>query len=378
MKLFHNRRALQKSLKVAWQLAATITCEQARTLHQNDSPKADAGLFRGLNRCSILLPLLLIAATTWLAQPTLNAERRHVGTIVAVVNDAIITEEDVQRRAAGAVADAFKKYKGQELRSRVNQILEEVLNELVDRQLMVQKAHTLIDENPYVLEDIEKDLDSFLKDAVEEVGSLSKFYEIALKEGINPTEKKTELRDDLMVERLLNEFVYNKINISPKDIREYYQAHRNEFAQERSVKIRQLILKFSSYPSKKEARKKAEEIRDRAIKGENFEALAKEFSEGPRASEGSLWDFDEVLSMKGIIRKAALGLEKGQVSDIIQTATGLHILKAEDVRPASEPDFETLQEQIKDILFKQEAAKKKRAYVRELKKSAVIKVVQLR
>lgn len=327
------------------------------------------------------LPVLspfFIAATLLFTQSPLDAERRYVGTIVAIVNDKIITEEDVQRRAAVAVADAFKKYKGRELESKVNQILEEVLNELIDRQILVQKAHSLIEQNPYVQENIEKDLDSFLKDAVDEVGSLSKFYEIALKEGINPTEKKMELKDDLMVERLLDEFVYQDINISPKNIREYYQAHRNEFTQERSVKIRQIILKSSSHPSKEEARKKAEEIRERAVKGEDFETLVKEFSEGPRASEGSLWDFDEVLSMKGPIRDAALELEKGQISTIIQTSAGLHILKAEDIRPAKEPDFETLQEEIKDILFKQEAAKKKREYIRELKKGAVIKVVKLR
>ncbi|MFQ5956699.1 MAG: peptidylprolyl isomerase [Candidatus Brocadiales bacterium] len=330
------------------------------------------------NRWSAAILLSLIVTTIWSAQPTLLAEKRYVGTIVAVVNDEIITEEDLQRRAAVAVADAFKKYKGGELRSKVDQILDDVLNELIDRQLLVQKAHSIIDENPYVLEDIEKDLDNFLKDAVEEVGSLSKFYEIAMKEGINPTEKKVELRDDLMVERLLNEFVHMKINISPKDVRDYYKANKDEFAQERSVKIRQIILKFSSYPSKKDAQKKAEEIRDRAVKGENFEALVKEFSEGPRRSEGSLWDFDEVLSMKGLIREAALALEKGQISDIIRTGIGLHVLKAEDVRPAKEPDFETLQGEIKDILFKQEAMKKKREYIRELKKSAVIKIVKLR
>ncbi|HCN19654.1 MAG: hypothetical protein A3C38_07470 [Planctomycetes bacterium RIFCSPHIGHO2_02_FULL_50_42] len=324
----------------------------------------------------VSLALLLVLATLLLIQTTLVAEKQYVGTIVAVVNDKIITEEDVHRRAAVVLADAVKKYKGAELDKRAREILDNVLGELIDRQLLVQKAHSIIDKNPYMKEEVEKDLDKFLDDAVGEVGSLSKFYEIAIKDGINPTEKKIELKDDLMVERLLNEFVYDKISISPGNIRNYYQEHRSEFAVERSVKIMQLMLKFSSYPSKEEAWKRAEEIRARAVRGESFDGLVKEYSQGPRASAGGVWEFDEVLNMKGKIREAALGLEKGEISEIVETTDGLHILMALDVREAKEPDFETLQEEIQDRLFKEEALKKKKEYLRELKKNSVVNIVK--
>ncbi|MCP4364462.1 MAG: hypothetical protein GY800_04115, partial [Planctomycetes bacterium] len=133
----------------------------------------------------MLLALLLVAAILLPARATLLAEKRYVGTIVAVVNDKIITDEDLQRRASSALSEAVKKYKGRELQSKAEGIFKNVLDELIDRQLLVQKAHILIEKNPYVMEQIQKDLDSFIDDAVGEVGSLSKFYEIAVKEGIN-------------------------------------------------------------------------------------------------------------------------------------------------------------------------------------------------
>lgn len=324
----------------------------------------------------VSLAPLLVLVTFLLAQTALIAEKRYVGTIVAVVNDKIITEEDVQRRASVALADAMKKYKGAELQKKANEIFRNVLDELIDRQLLVQKAHNIIEKNPYLMEEVEKDLDHFVNNAVDEVGSLSKFYEIAIKDGINPTEKKVELRDDLMVERLLGEFVYNKISISPKDIRDYYREHRDEFTIQRSVKIMQIMLKISSYPSKKEAWKKAEEIRDKALKGESFEELVKEYSEGPRASEGGVWEFDEVLSLRGKMREAALGLEKDEISEIVQTTQGLHVFMALEVREAKEPDFETLQGEIQDRLYKEKASKKKKEYLRELKKNAVVRIVR--
>lgn len=332
-------------------------------------------LFHYIRLTCLVLPVA--AAVCLLPQAALMAEKRYVGTIVAVVNDKIITEEDVHRRAAVALSDAMKKYKGAELDKRANEILSNILNELIDRQLLVQKAHSIIDKNPYIKEEVEKDMKKFLDDAVDEVGSLSKFYEIAIKEGINPTEKKIELKDDLMVERLLNEFVYDKISIRPGDIRNYYQEHRSEFAVERSVKIAQLMLKFSSYPSKEEAWKQAEEIRARAVRGEGFDGLVKEYSQGPRASAGGVWEFDEVLNMKGKLRDAALGLEKGKISEIVETTDGLHILIALDVREAKEPDFEALQGEIQDRLFQEEALKKKKEYLRELKKNAVVNIVKV-
>ncbi|MCP4365756.1 MAG: hypothetical protein GY800_10735 [Planctomycetes bacterium] len=323
----------------------------------------------------VLLASLLVAAILLPARATLLAEKRYVGTIVAVVNDKIITDEDLQRRAASALHEAVKKYKGRELQNKAEGIFKDVLDELIDRQLLVQKAHILIEKNPYVMEEIQKDLDSFIDDAVGEVGSLSKFYEIAVKEGINPTEKKIELKNDLMVERLLGEYVYGKINISPRDVREYYQEHKSEFVEERSVKIAQIMLPFSSYSSKKEAREKANEIRARALSGEDFNALVKEFSKGPRASSGGVWEFDEVLVLRGKLRKTALGLKKEEISEVVETSNGLHIFLAVDVRSTQEPDFADLQAEIKGRLYNERGAKKKKEYVRELKKNAEIRIV---
>ncbi|HHT9117281.1 MAG TPA: peptidylprolyl isomerase [Candidatus Hypogeohydataceae bacterium YC38] len=325
-----------------------------------------------IEKCIILLTTCLMAWS--LAHRPLLAEAKYMETIWAVVNNTIITEEDVKRRALVPLSEAQKKYKGNELTLRIQGILEEVLNQLIDRQLLVQEAHRLIEKNPVLMEDIEKELAAFLKEAVDEVGSLTKFYEIATKEGINPTEKKKELKDDLMAERLLKDLVYKKVTISPKDIRDYYQSHLEEFTQGKQAKARQIFLKFSSFPNKEEAKKKAEELRDRAKRGEDFEALVKEFSQGPRASTGGLWDFEDVKVMRKDLKEPILALEKGEISDIIQSPVGYHIFKAEEVKPAKEADFMALQEEIRDRLYKEESTRRKKEYIQNLKKNATIKI----
>ncbi|MCB7129945.1 MAG: hypothetical protein J3T61_10460, partial [Candidatus Brocadiales bacterium] len=74
----------------------------------------------------------------------------------------------------------------------------------------------------------------------------------------------------------------------------------------------------------------------------------------------------------------ALVLEKAEISEIVRTGRGLHILMAEEVREVKEPDFQKLQADIKNRLFKQKALKRKREYLAELKENAVIRVVQSR
>lgn len=129
--------------------------------------------------------------------------------------------------------------------------------------------------DPEKAEEIEKNLDSFVKGAVEEVGSLYKFYELAHKQGINPLKKRAELKKDLMIEEIMRGNVYRKIIVTPKEIKRYYQEHTDEFSRERRLSFRQILIKFSGYKTKEEAKSVTEELLNRLKNGEEFEALAK-------------------------------------------------------------------------------------------------------
>ena len=137
---------------------------------------------------------------------TALAESIRLGAIKAEVNGAIITDDDVKRQAAVPLREAIEKYKGRELNERATQILSDILDELIDRQLLVQEAGKIIKDNPIIKEALEREAESFLKDAMDKVGGPARFYELATKEGINPAEKKKELKEDLMAEALLKEF----------------------------------------------------------------------------------------------------------------------------------------------------------------------------
>ncbi len=302
----------------------------------------------------------------------INAE--NLNAVRVVVNGEIITEFDIRKRIAEAFQIAGEKYQGVEFQQKRREIMSDAIEELIDRKILVQEAKKVILSDPEKAEAIEKNLDSFVKGAVDEVGSLYKFYELAHKQGINPLKKKVELKEDLMVDVILRENVYGKIVITPKDMKRYYQDNIDEFSGERKLSFRQILIKYSGYKTKEEAKSVAEKLLNRLESGEEFEVIAKEHSQGPHAYKGGLWEFDEVRDFrKDLVAIVFLRQKKDEIGQIIETSIGCHIFKIGEIIPAKITSFQQAQGEISNTLFREKFLKQKRKYLRELKRDVVIK-----
>ncbi len=298
----------------------------------------------------------------------------NLNAVRVVVNGEIITEFDIRKRISEAFKMAEEKYHGIELQRMKRNIISNAIDELIDRKILVQEAKKVILSDPEKVEEIEKNLDSFVKGAVEEVGSLYKFYELAHKQGINPLKKKAELKEDLMVDVILSENVYRKIIVTPKDMKRYYQDNIDEFSGERKLSFRQILIKYSGYETKEEAKSVAEKLLNRLEDGEEFEVIAKEHSQGPHAYKGGLWEFDEVRDFrKDLVAIVFLRQKKDEIGQIIETSLGCHIFKIVEIIPAKTTSFQQAQGEIYNTLFRGKFVKQKRKYLQELKRDVVIK-----
>lgn len=305
--------------------------------------------------------------------PVRSMQTDKAGAIVAIINDEIITEYDVAKRAAIAVVEAEKKYSGAQLEQLKRQLAQDVTNELIDRKVLVIEAERVFASDEPKKEEINKELDNFLKGAVREVGSISKFYEIANMQGINPAEKKVELREDLMIDKIMNEHVYTKVSVPPKDVRKYYNEHIDEYQEAKRVKLRQILIRFSGYKTKEDAEWVARQLLKRLKHGEDFATLAENYSQEPRASNGGLWDFDEVESLRKELRDEAFRMKEGEISPILESSVGYHIVKIEEVKPAKVHSFESIQEEIFQKLQQEYTNNLRKAYIERLKQKVVIR-----
>ncbi len=297
----------------------------------------------------------------------------NLNAVRVIVNGEIITEFDIRRQVANAFQIAREKYGDEGLQRKEREIISKGIDELIDRKILVQEAKRVVLADPAKAEAIEKNLDAFVKGAVEEVGSVYKFYELAHKQGINPLKKRAELKDDLLIEEIMRDNVYRKIVVTPKGIKRYYQEHTDEFSREGSLSFRHILLMFSKYKTKEDAKSAAEDIVNRLKNGEEFGDLAKEYSRGPHSDEGGLWGSDEVKDFRKDLVAKISNLKEGEISPIIDSSLGHHIFKIEEIIPSQTLTFQQAQNEIRNMLFRDEFVKKRKEYLKELRKNVVIK-----
>ena len=297
----------------------------------------------------------------------------NLNAVRVIVNGEIITEFDIRREVANAFQIAREKYGEEGLQRKEREIISKGIDELIDRKILVQEAKKVVLADPEKAEAIERNLDAFVQGAVEDVGSVYKFYELAHKQGINPLKKRAELKEDLLVEEIMRDNVYRKIVVTPKGIKRYYQEHTDEFTREGSLSFRHILLMFSRYETKEDAKSAAEDILNKLKSGEEFGDLAKEYSRGPHSDEGGLWESDEVKDFRKDLVAKISNLKEGEISPIIDSSFGHHIFKIEEIIPTQTLSFQQAQNEIRNMLFREEFVKKRKEYLRKLRKDVVIK-----
>ncbi len=147
--------------------------------------------------------------------------------------------------------------------------------------------------------------------------------------------------------------------ISPEEVKEYYEYNLDRFVEEEKVKARHILFRLKQGASKEEeeaVRKRAESVLKQAKEGKDFAGLAKKYSEGPTKEKGGDLGWFSRGQMVKSFEEAAFNLEKGQVSDLIKTRFGYHIIKVEDKRPRKTKPIEEVKDKIKKALAKARAS----------------------
>ena len=148
-----------------------------------------------------------------------------------------------------------------------------------------------------------------------------------------------------------------KESATPTDqqITEYYEDNLDKFRQEKEVKARHILFKLSKDASEEEEKKvkeKALSVLKMAREGKDFATLAKEYSEGPTKEKGGELGWFSRGRMVKPFEDAAFKMKKGEISDLVKTSFGYHIILVEDIKEAHTKTLDEARKQIIDILTK--------------------------
>lgn len=170
--------------------------------------------------------------------------------------------------------------------------------------------------------------------------------------------KEPEKRKFSMVLFMTDSYLKD-VQVSADEIKEYYNEHQSEYHKEAEVKARHILFRVEeSAPEEEVAKAKAEaqKVLDEAKKkGTDFAELVKKYSQGPDAQNGGDLGYFTRDQMVPALAEAAFALKKGEISELVRTPYGFHIIKVEDVRPERTIPLEEARSEIELTLKRQKA-----------------------
>ncbi|MBN1155079.1 peptidylprolyl isomerase [candidate division KSB1 bacterium] len=263
--------------------------------------------------------LLFIAQTSVYPQQVIDK-------IVAIVDDDIILQSELLQYSLNL---AFQmKVDPRVDQQKFTELQSNVLNNMINQKIFLTKA----EEDTIEVNEREVDnmLESQIERMVSQLGSEEKLEEYM---GAPISKIKRDFRDDvrdnLKVESLKAQFIRG-IQISRREVNEFYSTMKDSLPNfKETVDISHiLITEKPSIEAEKRALAKATEIRQRLESGEDFAEMAKQFSEDPGSKDrgGELGFFNRGEFIKEF-EEAAFNLKPDQLSDVVQTEHGYHIIK---------------------------------------------------
>jgi peptidyl-prolyl cis-trans isomerase SurA len=296
---------------------------------------------------------------------------KTVDKVVAKVNHEIITLSEIQEVSLPMLNEVREKYTGKEEKEKTKEIMKEYLNIYIENKLQVQWAELRGLTVP------EKDLDAAVEDIKKKNGMTDKdLAELLKQEGITLEQYKKRIRDQILISKIVRMEVGSKILVTDEERQEYYNKHKQDFFRQGEIEIRQIMFLLSGSDDfqKKEKEAKAEEVLKKLREGADFAEMAKTYSEGPMAKNGGYLGNFKIGEITKEIETAAFKLKEGEISDIIRTDQGLHIIKVEKkIENAPEP-YEEVKEKIGDIIFREKMEEKHKEWLKEIRQKAAIEI----
>ncbi len=287
--------------------------------------------------------------------------------ILAVVNDELVTEQDLQMVMAPVIAQYRTTYTGNEFDEKVKEARRQFLDKVIEDKLILSEAK----RKQVIVKDPEVD------DMMNEVRNKFPSREVFLKsiEEQGYTEKKLwdRFHDQVMMQKLVAFEVRSKVSVSPGEVNEYYKLHSEDFTQGDRIKLQHILIRVGTR-SESEAESFAQSLYDKIKAGASFTDIATASSEGAEAKDGGDMGWVEKGQLMGEIDDKIFALNEGEITQPIPTALGYHIFKVVERQRSSVKPLSEVRTQIQDIIFKNKMKERLEEWLKNLKKNAYISI----
>lgn len=295
--------------------------------------------------------------------------------VVAVVNDEIITLYDINREGQPAIVEAEKK--GVLSAADRSRIRRTTLDRLIEKKLTEQKIKEL---NIRVSEEeVRQAIDDVRKQ--NNIPSQEALVAALAGQGLSFDQYRAQLQEQIEKLKLVSMEVRAKVQVGETEMRDYYAANLAKYTEEESYRARHIFFKTSAKATPEEiqrAKATALLVLTDARVGKDFAELAAKFSEDPAARKdgGDLGVFKKG-DMQPELEKTILSLKPGEVSGLVSTPIGLHIIKLEAKIPGTVKPFESVKAEIEETIYRKKSEERFSQWVKDLRGKASVEIKEL-
>lgn len=260
----------------------------------------------------------------------LSPAQQVLDRIVAVVGNEIILESELKMQMSLFLSQRGVEVKNAEEQSKLQR---EILDQMINDKLLLLQA-----QKDTTIEVTSKEVDAAVADQLKKLKSefSEEAFQAQLKaEGLTENELKKKYREQIknqmMVDRLIGSKL-SKVSVSTKEVKDFYQTYKDSIPdQPEAVKLSHILLEIKpSQGTLDSLQRKAERVLELVRKGEDFAQLASMYSDDPSGKEGGDLGFFKKGDMIPKFEEVAFALNPGEVSNVVETEFGYHIIKVEE------------------------------------------------
>ncbi len=295
-----------------------------------------------------------------------------VDKIVAIVNGEIITLTELDhyysklRNGSNAAGNPGKK------RAKILESRRKVLDLLIEEKLVDQQCKKLS------IRVSARDLDMALENVKKLNAITDEQLESALMaEGLSLEDYRQQLREQIRRAKLVSRVVRKKVILDEESLKEFYSEHIERFKEPDQIRASHILIVIPREADDllvEAYRHKGKTILEKLRRGEDFQGLARVYSDDASAKNGGDLGFFKRGELLPEFELAAFSLQPGQVSGLVRTRIGFHIIKVTERKEGSIIPYEEVTEKVKDQYIKEESERLYEVWLKKVKAESFIEV----
>lgn len=318
--------------------------------------------------CRRLYQITAILALVLFFLPAMATDKKPSDEKVAVVNGVVIARIQFDKELKVHLERVSRQGR-QTTDDQMEELKKDVLEGLIEREVLYQESQKagikIADQK------VEDQVAAIKKRFPNE----EEFKKALAGMGLTEEDVREQIQHGLAIRELIDQKVANKVVITDEETKAYYDANPQLFNQPEEVKASHILIKVeptADDATKAAARKKVEELQQKLKDGGDFAELAKENSEGPSNARGGDLGYFKRGQMVKPFEDVAYSMKIDEVSDLVETRFGYHLIKVSDKKPEQTLAYADVKDKIAQRLKQEKVEKDATLYVEDLKKGAKI------